>query len=249
MNENAPKPEIKRTKIMACLGSYDDFGIKDAYPEKGKDYDSAPLIIDFKLKNPKNIDQESSKKEIKENNFLGGEKTYVFSEIDNSDKFSRKLTRCIGLIVSGIDKQTGQNISFVSHQDPFKILLEKREEFEKHLKQRLNEMKARCIEKSIDAVMIGGIYMSDIQLDANHVIEHYKEPVQFIGKETKDILKLEPIVINGPKTLRGRAFDDIYFDNDNRRLYFLRPKINNSDTPGPKDFAPSDIEKQRKDWE
>lgn len=244
MKETVPIPEAKRVKIMACQGSYDDFGVSDdSYLKNGETY-----AIDFGLKNPKNINWESSKKEIKENNFLGGEQAYVFSEIDNSDKFSKKFTRCIGLVVSGVDRQTGQNISFISHQDPFKILLDKKEEFENHLKQRLNEMKSRCKEQTIDAVMIGGIYLNDIQLDANQVIEHYKNPIQLISKETKNALGFEPMIINGPKTSR-MVGDDIYFDNDNRRLYFLRPKLNPAvKDGGSNDFPPSDIKNQESKW-
>lgn len=230
--------------IYGCEGSFDDFGIKNPYPKNGE-----PYVIDFGLKNPKNIDWESTTEEIKKNNFLSaGEQTYIISDIDDSDKFSRKFTRCLGLVVTGVDKKTKKNISFISHQDPFSFLLNDKEKFIKHLDQRLNEMKKRCDAGTIDAVVVGGIYLTDMQLDANQVLEHYKDPLQIIGKEMKDVLNFEPTDINGPKTQRD-AYDDIYYDNENRRLYFLRKKLNDPRTKGPKDFLPSQIETKRKDWE
>jgi len=230
--------------IFVCEGSFKDFKIEDPYPEKGK-----PYVIDLGLKNPKNIDWDMSEQQIIEGNFLNsGKETYLISEIDESDKFSRKFIRCIGLVVAGVDKTTGKNISFVSHQDPYSFLLSDKEKFTKDLQQRLGEMKDKCKNGTMDAVMIGGIYLSDVQLDQNQVIEHYKDPINLISREVKVTLGFEPIVINGPKTNR-KSYDDIYYDNENRRLYFLRGKLNDPRTEGPKDFPPSEIESQRKDWE
>lgn len=236
-------PGIK--PILVCEGSFNDFGIENPYPKEGE-----PYQIDFGLKNPQKIDLEMSAEQVREKNFLsGGEQTYTISSIDDSDKFSIKFSRCVGLVVAGVDKTTKKNISFVSHQDPFSFLLGEKEKFIKDLGQRLTEMKGKCKEGTIDAVMVGGIYMTDHELDTNQVFEHYKAPIKLIGEEVEKVLGFEPIVVNGPKTTRKNSFDDIYYNNENRRLYFLRKKLNDPRTKGPKDFPPSEIEEQRKDWD
>ncbi len=57
----------------------------------------------------------------------GGEDTYAFSVIDERDKFSESLCDCTGLVVAGMDKPTGKNISFLSHQDPKQFLFQKKD--------------------------------------------------------------------------------------------------------------------------
>ncbi len=238
--ENKNKHLIEGVRpIFACVGSFEDFGIKDPYPKNGPGYQ-----IDLKLKNPQFIDIDSSKEKLVENKLLNaGEKTYVISEINDSDKFSKKFHRCTGLVVSGIDKITGKNISFVSHQDPFAFLLEDNKKFKKDIETRMEEMKKRCKEGTVDAVVVGGIFYTDAELDNFQVMETYKASIDLLGKETSHILGFEPAVINGPKTSRIIG-DDIYYDNENRRLYFLRPKVN-TDT---KDFKPNEIQQEEEKW-
>jgi hypothetical protein len=238
--ENKNKHLIEGVKpIIACVGSFEDFGIKDPYPKNAPEYE-----IDLKLKNAQFIDIDSSKDKLAQDKFLNaGEKTYVISEINDADKFSKKFHRCTGLIVSGIDKTTGKNISFVSHQDPFKFLLDDKEKFKNDLKEKIKEIKEKCREGTIDAVIVGGIFYTDTELDNFQVMETYKTSIDLLGKETSGSLGFEPIVINGPKTSRIIG-DDIYFDNENRRLYFLRPKVNQNTG----DFIPSDIENQKEKW-
>ena len=42
--------------------------------------------------------------------------------------------------------------------------------------------------------------------------------------EIKKVLNFNPVFINGPKLVRYS--DAIYFDNNNRRVFFKRPKVN-----------------------
>jgi len=61
-------------------------------------------------------------------------------------------------------------------------------------------------------------------------------------------------VINGPKTKTNqfpyefereqKYSDDVYYDNNNRRAYFVRPKVN----PNTNDFASSDVHQEKTKW-
>ena len=47
-----------------------------------------------------------------------GARSYVISEISEKKKFTENMTACTSLVMSGIDKKTGKNISFITHQPP-----------------------------------------------------------------------------------------------------------------------------------
>lgn len=103
----------------------------------------------------------------------------------------------------------------------------------------LNEIKERSVEGTIDAVIFGGMYIKDwvrIQKD-------YLESVKLLTTEIKNILGFEPLVITGPKTVLGN--DDVFYDNEHRRLYIIRPEVGDEST---KSYWPSDIDKQKKKW-
>lgn len=234
MNEKL-EHQVEGKPIIVCLGTVDDYGIDKLNP----------VPNEFDINQAHNIDWASSKKELMKNRFLNaGERTYVISPIDNSDKFSKELSRCTGLIIAGTDKKTGENISFLSHQDPYALFINlKKDNFVKHLNQRLLEMKNRCRQSSVSSVIVGGRYYGETHPEIDYVLESYPDIVKLIDLEVKKVLGIETVVANGPKIPRG--FDDIYYDNKNRRLYLIRPRIN-SDTGS---FPASDVDNQKNKWE
>jgi hypothetical protein len=222
--------------IMACVGSFSDFdrvertAIEESFSEQ--------------LDGIHNVNFGDVPANLEGKNFLNsGRGTYVMSTIDNFNKFSQGFADCTSLIVAGLDKKTGKNISFLSHQDPIRFLFGKKEDFVKHLKQRLDEIKDRCRDGTIDAVVIGGNYLELVDEEYNSLKKKYLDSIKLLSLETKQVLGFEPSVINGPKISRGP--DNIYYDNENRRLYFMRQKMN-KDTGS---FVQSDIEEEKKKWE
>ena len=90
-------PDVKGAKpIMACIGVPEDFGQK----EREKMF---PLN-DIYNQDIFNVD------------FENGNVGFFISPIekDFSNKFSRGYFDCTGLVVVGVDKETGQNISFLA---------------------------------------------------------------------------------------------------------------------------------------
>jgi hypothetical protein len=246
MNEglNTSKPNehlnlnIKGVKpIVACVGSqYDYYNSEQTSFIRKNFYKHS--------NNAHNIDYDGIPDDLEKRNFLnGGWNTYVLSIVDNSNKFSEGFCDCTGIVIAGIDKETGKNISFLSHQDPKAFLFNKKDDFINHLKQRLIEIKDRCVAGTTDAVVVGGNYLNGTDRKGFHYKQKYLNSVKLLSLEIKNVLGFEPVIINGPKTIIGQ--DDLYYDNENRRLYFVRPEVNYKTGS----FNNSKIEAEKKKWE
>src|SRR3989344_2039371 len=184
---------------------------------------------------------------LKEKNFLnGGIKTYVISTIDELDKFSQRFYDCSGIVVTGIDRQTGKNVSSKSHQNPEGFLYSAKQDFSTHLRERLSEIKRRCKEGTVDAVVIGGMYyeFTSQEGETEDFRQNYIDSIKFLGKEVRTILGFDPVVVSGPKLSGGG--DNIYYSNKDRRLYFVRSGDINKNT---RDFSASKIESERSQWD
>src|SRR3989344_7468206 len=99
--------------IFACVvGRSDKFGDKD-FTKKMADYVRATakkfVEIPGKVHDVEYLGREQ---------FLQTDSARcVISQIDDLDKFSGGFFECTGLVVCGIDKKTGKNVSFLSHQN------------------------------------------------------------------------------------------------------------------------------------
>lgn len=158
------------------------------------------------------------------------------------DKFSESFKNCTGLVVAGVEKGTGKKISFLSHQDPqyFLTYSKDTDEFTNDLREQIKELKERCEDGTIDAVIVGGNYFSD----RSRYQEDYLKSIALLSKEVKNVLGFEPVVITGPKTVKGQ--DDVFYDNDHRRLYIMRPKVAQE---GTKSYLPNEIDNQERGWD
>jgi len=221
--------------IMTCIGTPVDFGT------------SSTRWIFNHLPKPgslHNVEFHGSTRYFESKNFLnGGSGTYVFSSLDDKDKFSESFCDCTGLIVAGVDKKTGQNISFLSHQYPQVFLFEKKDDFIKDLNELLLEAKKRCVSKTVDAVIVGGNYSNGINSKKISYKQSYLDSIELLSKEVKNVLGFEPSVVNGPKGIIGS--DNVFYDNENKRLYFMRVEVN----PDTGNFTQSDIDKEKDKWE
>ncbi|MDD4995879.1 MAG: hypothetical protein PHW15_00165 [Patescibacteria group bacterium] len=222
--------------IMACVGTPDDFPepIKKVMSKENKlvNVNFYENFIGLSLKRFKNA----------------GEYSYVISNINNKNKFSECFLNCTGLIVAGFSKKTNENISFVSHQNPGFFLESEnnKKKFSKDLRQRLLKLKDKSLDKTIDAVIVGGNYFSQ-QGKVNEFGEDYFASIKLLSEEVLKILGFEPVVIIGPKIIdRNHGDEDIFYDNKNRQLYIVRLSVDNKTA---KSFIPSDLEEQSKNWD
>jgi hypothetical protein len=226
---------------MACVGTPDEFR---ANPGAEK---SAFCKDVFDVTGADNVDYYGSPTYLAGQNFKnGGWESYVISPVDNLDKFSRSFKNCTGIVVVGYDKRTGENISFLSHEDPAYFLdkYTNQNNFVSDLRQRLLELKERCAEGTIDAAIVGGNYFKDRDIDNSpRYREHYRDSIELLSDETEKILGFKPVVITGPKRIKGR--DHIFYENKHRRLYISRPEVGDATTES---FDPSAIKDQEKKW-
>ena len=219
------KEDVK--PIMVCIGTPKDFVEQDLES-------SVSFGVDWK----NGTYQSGQEGEF----FTAGPTTYVISAIDAKDKFTEGLNRCTSLVVSGIDKETKKNISFLTHQPPGMISFMKEYIFTDEVKKeqtkkmypflddletQLLKMKEKCETGTIDAVILGG---SDAKLTPVELTEQRKKmndyflTVEILKEKVKHVLGFSPREVNGPKKDGGQ--DKIYFENEHRRLYFITSDIN-----------------------
>lgn len=173
---------------------------------------------------------------------------YIISPIDSKDKFSLKYAECTGVVMVGTDKETGENISFLSHQNPNFFLFYDDLNFFTELEKKVKEIKDRCEPDSIDAIIFGGKFANVKDFPDNHAIheidkELYLKSIESISDKIKSTLGFNPEVISGPKF--NPAHDHVVFRNNDRRLHLLRFS-NQSDFI--RNFNSDEVRELSKDW-
>ena len=257
------KPGIP--KILSCIGTPAQFiKTEKNRAEFYEFYDSRHDIPDgYDIVD---VNYEKSHYELENDGFKNPKTySYVISPIDNFSKISKNYFNCIGFLAVGYKKETKENISFMSHQNP-RYFLNKKEQydsFKKDFESSLIEFKQLCEDKTIDAVVFGGNfnendYKKEDKSDKKYnkmgeVVKkffHSRDKIlrmdyirseRLLNNETKKILGFEPTFIVGPKTETGP--DNVYFDNKNRRIYISRLEIKNNTTQS---FSPSELEEYLK---
>lgn len=248
-NEKLERRHLKEgfAPIMACVGKLEDF-----FPhQRGDARKFMDSIRTSDLPNAHNVNYYGNPTELTADKFKHGRQdkdrynSYVISPVDSRDKFSKQFYDCTGIVVAGQDQETGQNISLLTHEDPENFSNPGRQDlFSAALRERLQELKERCVEGSIDAVIVGGAYTEEDDYD-----EDYIASIKGSAAVVSEVLGFEPMVITGPKIVKdpetGTASDNLFYDNDNRRLYMSRPEAG---IPPTKGFAPGEIEEEKKKW-
>ncbi len=222
--------------IMACVGegTVEDF-------EKG--------IPDKSTPNIHNIDFYGESHELQKSGFKNDvRESYVISPVDHFSKYSKKFYDCTGLVVAGKEKASGENISFMSHQNPNYFLRKKDEKFSSDLIKQIQLIKSNCESGTIDAVAVGGKYVKlkgffEPYTTPDTYIKEYMKSIRFLQDIVKRELGFELLIITGPKTMPGA--DCIFYDNTHRKLYLMRES---EDFDAVQSFSSSEIEERRKNW-
>ena len=204
----------KEPAIGKIMASIIDLNNIDIYTKK---------MIQSIKKNATNIDFHENPDFMEKNNLITSDNekklvmhwsTYVMSSCDEKDKYSEGYQDCTGIVLVGKDKNSGKNISFLSHQlSRGEDLADENNDFNKDLLKNTNDFLEKVDEKTVDALIFGGSYLLGE--------EKYKKSIISLGKVLKDSLNFEPVVLTGPNFAYGR--NDISFDTQNRRLFLVRP--------------------------
>lgn len=163
------------------------------------------------------------------------------SGLNETSKYSLEYQYCTGIIMVGVDKETGKQISFMTHQSPFHIA---EDSFKKILIESINELNQRSKSGSIDAVIFGS------RSDSLNDTSIYKNSIINLNEICKNQLGFEPIILTGPNISTVNKISDrctdIYFDTESRRLDLVRPKQVNDKLN--ESFNASEYSEQEKEW-
>jgi hypothetical protein len=162
---------------------------------------------------------------------------YIISSINERRKFTSGLANCTSLIVTGIEKTTGHNVSFLTHQND--LSSHKTDSFTVDLQEKLGAMKSMCVPGSIDAVIAGGMFGHPIRQKA------YVDSIQRLSAEVEKVLDFEPYVITGPKLDVGD--EAVYYDTPNRKAYVVRPDYSQGDNTN-RGYKPRSIQDVSLSW-
>ncbi len=219
--------ELPKYAILICID--DNYDNLDSIQEK------------FDNKNALNVDFYDNVKEMnKKGNKNNGEYSFVISPANERLKYTTMLRICTSVVISGLCKETKKNISIITHQTP-RTILEKHDEkkyFKELLRESLSKFKSKCIDKSIDVVIVGGKFETDTKNSIEN--QEYEFSLKTLEKVLNEELKFNPLIIE-PLTNQEEVFlgQDIYFDTPNRRLYVFRTK-----TPDNQPFNTSELREQ-----
>ncbi len=223
MQENIPSNlnnhlEKGAKPIMVCVGTFDELEdtLKD-FHERTKTNPSTVINVDF-----------FGSASWKNNNFrTDGDGAYVISIVDGSDKMSAGFMNCTGVLVCGADKNTGKNLSFLTHQNPIQLFsCGAEDDFIELLEEQLKEIKERCKPGTIDAVVIGGSLDSGYKDSNGTYKKDYLESLKLLSKEMNKFFGFDPVVINGPKMKASYDEDNFYFLNEDRKAFLVRTEVN-----------------------
>jgi hypothetical protein len=172
-----------------------------------------------------------------------GEDSYVISTVDSSDKFSHEFRNCTSLIVAGKDKDSGENVSILTHQDPYYFLHKNQKQFAEDLRERLLELKSQSKDMTVDAVIVGGNYVFKDDERSERTQVDYIGSVRMLAEQVKSVFGFEPVVVGGPKDTGGG--DNLYYDNKERRAFLVRPNHVMSENPSFNAGEIEDVDKEK----
>jgi hypothetical protein len=56
----------------------------------------------------------------------------------------------------------------------------------------------------------------------------YNDQIEMLSREINNVFGFYPTVVNGPKSkIVIKNYDCVYLDTKNRRLFLMRPRVNN----------------------
>lgn len=155
-----------------------------------------------------------------------GTHSCTISKTNNSDKWSREYRNCTAIVAIGKSRETGENISFLTHQDPHFFLSRKpyeslnmtrSEYFSRKLKWAMERLLLLSEEGSVDVIILWG-------RTEWYNTEEYEESIFYLDAVIAPLIGVSPAIIAGP-TFTAKTWDSdkaVYVDTKRRRVYFFR---------------------------
>ena len=185
--------------------------------------------------------------ELAENGFKqDGIESYLISPISERDWFSDHYFSCTAVIGMGRDAKTGQELSFLSHQDPNYFVdggPQKAEKFKRALARTLKELKARSEEGSVDVSLLGGNFSAEAE-EGDYKHHQYLQSIAKLREIVQESLEFDPQVLAGPNNNLGSE-TAITVETAKRKVWLERSRqAPEFDQP----FMANQLEEQAKKW-
>lgn len=219
--DREPSVEQLRQRIAYCVGALEQFG--EEFQELI--YDLEPEPVDY-YGDPESLDA-LGQKHVEE-------PSYVISSISEAPKSLEQYANCTGVVAVGRDKDTGRNISFLSHQNPDTTTGDHLEIFTVDFLGSLEELQERSESGSIDVAIFGGwTEGQNNQFDTDKQFEKsYRRAITVLGNIIQQTVSVDATVLLGPSVVWSADGGDnpgnhdvrVVFDTEKRRLYMIRPR-------------------------
>jgi len=147
--------------------------------------------------------------------YLKDSSGYNLSNIDNVNKYSEDYSTCTGIVAVGIDKNTKERISFLTHHNP--ILFDNKEtssvnehkKFQDNLDFLLKDFHERTEDGSVDILLFGGSSSSNFSSDS----------IKYLNNVIKKEFKFKPTIVTDTNSVGDII--SVFLDTKNSRFYFL----------------------------
>lgn len=184
-------------------------------------WSSVWVSISSIISDPKYIDYYMWNKDIARQNLTARiDNAFVFSRIDWTNKFSKTFRNCTWIVAIWEDKNTWENISFLTHQNTIPFLKQKfnfDKKFWDRLLEKIVQLKDMSKEGTVDIVIIGWNDLNNWK--------DYKETIKFLDRIIKDEIWFSPTVIWWPTLNMGqKTFNDkhIAIDTNKRFIHYFK---------------------------
>ncbi len=223
-------------RIMACIGPVEAFSDNE---RNELFYDAEAEYVNYEG-TPERLHELGQKN--------AGYNSYVISRVGPENKHSGGYLNCTGFAVVGVDRETNQNISILSHEDPASFLVKDKQRFSEDVSSVLGEFMSRVKPDTVDAVIFGGDYLSDKAYTGTGGTraDDYRASIKQLRKILRPLIHKEPEVVIGPLTEADEV--DAALDTKNRRLYLVRP-VQFGDPNTDISFKALDVENVAQEWD
>ena len=223
--------------IIACIGRHEDFSKEDEKHHASLE----PVLVNY-------YGTEDKWRELEQRN--NGKYSYVISRIDPENKESGGYANCTGMAAVGKDKETGVNVSLLTHVDPTHFSREERHfgetaQYEIDMREQLAKLKDLSEPGTVDVVLFGG-HTHDLW----GADQEYAHLIELTGKVSQDVLGIDPIVVVGPGYPDGNEHRRLsaVLDTQQRRLYIYRPNQDKVAKDSNITFPASEVLERQASW-
>lgn len=174
-----------------------------------------------------------------------GAESYLISPVSEQDLFSDHYFNCTAVVAIGRDSATGNEISFLSHQDPRYFIDgddKEKEKFSMALADSLKELKLRSQEETVEVFLAGGNFnIIDKGSDRNR---QYMQSIDKLKQIIQEAVGFDPEVLCGPNSSMGSE-TIITVETQKRKIWIERDK---QSPEFDESFQANDLAETEKKW-